>query len=589
MNTSYFERVKRFIASYFLFDQRRTTFTNEIRGGFVTFLTMSYILLVNPQILTGWVGGDKGNVYPDKKLSLLNNVASSTAAVCAIGTFLVGVVSNLPFAIGPGMGMNTFFAGTIVVAHTNAEYAASRSTWDLAVTTTFFTGLVILLASMFNLTQRLVTMLPTVLKSAILVGIGLYQAFVGLRTLNIIESDPTELLKFVSHYDFSDTASSTGTVAQILFAMTLFITAALYVLEVNGAILVGISVTTVVAWIFSLGGVSFPKMPIQVPMFSETFWNFAFKEFFSVQWIGTCVSFVLITLFDVGGIMFGVMTLVHKLIREGALVPVNTDPSEDYGGDDVDDANAGHRAVEDESLISHHPEIIAPWEARRAFIVVGISSMVSAVLGCSPCIIFLECIAGVASGSRTGFSAVVTALCFLLSLPFVPLFRSVPSCASSPALVIIGCFMMSSASEIPWHDHKMAMPAFLTIAMMPFTASITPGIVIGIISYTILHGVAWLQQMYKAWRGTPGGSTGAGLQASPLDVEAQSQRSAASKVSSSHTHSLGYNVDEPHHGSVGFRPRGGATHLGMYVAAEPAASGVATVRTDTLLHHDADA
>ncbi|CUG02419.1 xanthine/uracil permease, putative, partial [Bodo saltans] len=392
---------------------------------------------------------------------------------------------------------------------------ASRHTWDLAVTTTFFAGLAIFLLSVSNLTEKLIALLPPVLKSAILVGIGLYQAFVGLRTMNIIESDPTELLRFVSTMNWDDTSSSTGTVAQVLFGVTLFLTAAMYVLEVNGAILIGISTTTIICWSFSLGGVKFPGTPVQVPLFGETFWNFAFEDFFSgAQWIGTCLSFVLITLFDVAGIMFGVMTLVHQLLKASMQQATTTvghhaNIAADEDEEDIDQEEVFHGAGldggprEDESMLSHHAEIIAPWEARRAIMVVGISTMASAVLGCSPCIIFLECIAGVASGSRTGFSSVMTALFFALSLPFVPLFRSVPACASSPALVIIGCFMMSSASEIPWHDHKLAMPAFLTISMMPFTASITPGIVIGIASFAILHAVDWLAKKYRVWRGIP--------------------------------------------------------------------------------------
>ena len=541
------------IGEHFDFAGRQTTMRREVRGGVVTFLTMSYILLVNPQILTDWIVGTD-SFLPDRKTAYVNNVASSTAAICAIGTLAIGLLGNLPLAVGPGMGMNTFFAGSVLAAHTASEFSAAKESWDTATAATFVCGSLVLLIALTNLTGLLLRKLPAVLKSAILVGIGVYQAFIGLRTIRIIQSEPTQLLKMVSSFDFHDT-SATGACSQVLFVFTLLLTSSLYVANVNGAILVGISLTTVVCWLFSLGGVAFPAVPIQAPVFADTFFSMNFKNLFNhVEAVGTSISFVLITLFDVGGVAYGVLALARSAspdaspdaAREAALDVGHIIPAHE---EDEERRSEIDRATEDESLIDAHAEVISPYEVKMIFVVVGSSTMMSAVLGCSPCILFLECIAGVASGARTGFASVITSLLFFCSLLFVPLFRNVPLCASSPALVLIGCFMMGSAADIPWNDHKLAMPAFLTIILMPFTASITPGIVAGIVTLAVFSIVDCLVRRFFPDGPTP---------LSPLGPVADETASSAE----GHLHSLGFNVDEPSHEKPGFRVRGVERRVG---------------------------
>lgn len=488
------EAVKRRIASFFEFEKNRTTFTKEIRGGFVTFLTMSYILLVNPMVVTDWMGGDDATLFPQQRTELVNNVATATTLSCSLGTLLMGMVTNLPFAIGPGMSMNSVFAGTIPIASNVTQLASSQHKWDTAVTSSFFGGLLVFFLGAAGLGPRILKWLPDVLKSAIRVGIGLFQCFLALRVLHIIQSEPTELLKFVDHFDFSNRGED-GPVAQILFGVTLFLTSSLYVVGVHSPILISIILITIVCWIGGVGGVAFPSVPIQAPTLAQTWWNYAFQAYFEdASAIGVSISFAVITLFDVGGAMFAILAVIREANelderdadhQQGAVGrAASAQPQHD---DDMEESNevdglAGRSA-------SNNVGNDVASNARRVYSVVGVATIFSSMVGCSPTVVFLECLAGAASGSRTGFSSVVTSFLFLLSLPFGPVVRNVPGCAAVPALVLIGCFMMSSVGEIPWNSLKRAFPAFVTIMMMPFTASITPGIVGGVISYAALEGV----------------------------------------------------------------------------------------------------
>jgi adenine/guanine/hypoxanthine permease len=488
------ERVKGRIALFFDFEKNRTTFTKEIRGGFVTFLTMSYILLVNPMVVTDWMGGDDATLFPQQRTELVNNVATATTLSCSLGTLLMGMVTNLPFAIGPGMSMNSVFAGTIPIATNVTQLASSQRKWETAVTSSLFGGLLVFFLGAAGLGPRILKWLPDVLKSAIRVGIGLFQCFLALRVLHIIQSEPTELLKFVDHFDFSNRGED-GPVAQILFGVTLFLTSSLYVIGVHSPILISIVLITIVCWIGGVGGVAFPSVPIQAPTLAQTWWNYAFGTYFDdASAIGVSISFAVITLFDVGGAMFAILAV----IRESNELEERDAEHHNVGGrqaaesvqqdDDMAESNEIDGLVGRGGGASTVGNDVAH-NARRVYSVVGITTIFSSMVGCSPTVVFLECLAGAASGSRTGFSSVVTSFLFLLSLPFGPVVRNVPGCAAVPALVLIGCFMMSSVGEIPWNSLKRAFPAFVTIMMMPFTASITPGIVGGVISYAALEGV----------------------------------------------------------------------------------------------------
>jgi AGZA family xanthine/uracil permease-like MFS transporter len=471
-------RCNTFFGPYFHFAERDTDFVSEVRGGLVTFLTMSYILLVNPQILSDWIGGENTEAFPELRQAFEGNVATSTAIVCCVGTMVIGLLTNLPFAVGPALSMNTFLAASVLLMRTKEDYPRSRASWDVACTAALFAGAVTFLAGAADLSPRVLRALPPVLKSSIRVGIGMFQAFVAFRVLRVIESDPTELLHFVSKYDFSNHEED-GTIAQILFAAGVFLTSCLYIAKVRAAIIVSIGLATVICWIFSTGGVRFPSTPLHTPIFDQTFWSFNFNSYFSdLSAVLATASYSLITMFDVGGAMFAIMALAR-----------NT-PTIDATAEGVDEEEGG---------LLEHSQAVTDHEARLTFITIGLSSMLSAVLGGSPCTVFLESIAGVASGARTGFASVVTSFLFFCSLPLIPVFRSVPACAACPALVLIGCFMMGSAADIPWNDHKLAMPAFLTIILMPFTASITPGIVAGIVTYVVMKYADKATRKVQLW------------------------------------------------------------------------------------------
>lgn len=505
------------IADYFHFERRHTNFKNEIRGGFVTFLTMSYIMLVNPQVVTDWMGGDNLELFPAERTALSNNIASSTAVTCSIGSILMGVVANMPFAVGPGMSMNSVFAGSIPYARNATQFAKSSHDWNVAVTASLFGGLLVVLLAVVGLAPKILKALPDYLKASIRVGIGLFQCFLALRTMRIIISEPTDLLKFVDEFSFSDRGED-GVVAQILFGVTLVMTSTLYVLGAQAPILVSIVFTTAICWIFQVGGVTIPHVPLSTPVFDKAFWKYDFDAYaHELSAIGISLSYAVITLFDVGGAMFAILTIIHEadelahgrtntkrdaeeaIEGEEVRTPRNQltgDRNEVEEGDDeesreVDGLVRRRRVVEecDDVLADDRARMVSTTDARKVYCVVGVTTMLSSSLGCSPTVVFLECLAGVASGARTGFSSIVTGLLFLLSLPFGPIFHNVPACAAVPALVLIGCFMILSVGEIPWHDNKKAFAAFVCIMLMPFTASITPGIVAGVVTHVLLHAV----------------------------------------------------------------------------------------------------
>ena len=318
----------------------------------------------------------------------------------------------------------------------------SRRAWNGAVTSTGIAGVATFALAVLGLSPYVFRRLPTVLKGSIKVGIGLFQCFLALRVMRIVESDDTELLRFVQHVDWSDHGPQ-GTSAQLLFAATLALTSLLYVQHVQAALLISIAVTTILCWILSTGGVTFPTVPVQVPTLATTFWSFNGEDFTShADAIGGCFAFIMITLFDVGGALLAVRTVtqesdiaVARTPRGGGRQEGEEDREEEEGPQDEDDGLLrleGHDglAVPSSSTVvggstdGSGDELDSRY-IRKVYGVIGFMTVVSAAFGGSPCTVFLECLAGGASGARTGFSSVVTALLFLLSFPFVPLFRSV--------------------------------------------------------------------------------------------------------------------------------------------------------------------
>eukprot|EP00759_Apiculatamorpha_spiralis_P052374 PhF_6_TR5677/c0_g1_i1/m.8361/K06901/pbuG; putative MFS transporter, AGZA family, xanthine/uracil permease len=484
--------IVKLVERFFHMDERRTTLGVEIRAGVITFLTMSYILLVNMEVLTAWVNPEKGeDKLQDIRDEYMKNIATSTAIGCTIACILVGLVANVPFAIGPGMGLNTFMASSLVPVTLYANYSASREAWNVAVTANFVAGAIITFLAAINACSWIMHILPEVLKTAIMVGIGLYQAFIGMKSIKIVQGDSVELVKLVSTFDFSD-HSSTGSSAQLLFIITLLLTAVLFKHEIKGSILVGIVVTTIICWSSGIGGVEVPNPPVSSPSLSLILWTLDFPLLFSnahVKMLGNVIAMVFITIFDVGGVMFGVSSLMN-LPKEVSTSHVINDTEEDNQG--AVDLHGGGGAPK---LPGRTTQLV--------FLCVGFMTMMSAALGCSANIVFLECAAGVAAGGRTGFASVVTGMLFFVSIFLSPVFRNVPSCASSPALVLIGALMMSGARRIEWDDFGKALPAFLTICMMPFTSEITPGIIFGLVTYIVMHTPAWCMELYRKFKPIP--------------------------------------------------------------------------------------
>eukprot|EP01064_Diplonema_japonicum_P026007 TRINITY_DN3742_c0_g1_i2.p1 TRINITY_DN3742_c0_g1~~TRINITY_DN3742_c0_g1_i2.p1 ORF type:complete len:693 (+),score=187.21 TRINITY_DN3742_c0_g1_i2:36-2114(+) len=584
---------------YFEITKRGSSYAGEVRGGLATFLTMSYILLVNPQILTLWL-----SEFSDIQNEFSKDIATATALTCGIGCILVGVLSNMPFSIGPGMGLNTFVAALLMNVNSKSQLEDAKQVWGEVTATTFLAGVVLTVLSAVGLVSPAIAAMPETIKTSIMVGIGAYQAFVGMREMGVIaksESQYVDIEQFPS-FVWDERQSPISGYAQLLFMLSLILTTVLFMKGVKGSILLGIVFCTGICWSANIGGGSFPTPPVAKPTFEHTFMKVYFETWFT-SGVGTylpqMVVILLITIFDCGGVQFGIGKLLDlpKIYEEqdmknkgqgstlqggqGPIVahsisaelgddalyvpepaqtgsPVRRKPSLKFGsfldlatmrvGDTLE--TMGHReklerkllllhkleeedddgllnltAVKDDimaklaayqpldepsfsndesaPLIEQPPELkygtmLPGRSSQLTFLSVGLMNIIGAMLGSSPCIVFLECAAGVKEGARTGLASVVTGCMFLTTVVLTPIFQNVPLCASAGPLVFIGCLMMSHVGEIEWQDLKHALPAFLTILMMPFTSSITPGIGFGLAFYVLIRVVDYAHDAISA-------------------------------------------------------------------------------------------
>lgn len=482
------------IDEYFEVSHRGSSVATEVRGGFVTFLTMSYILLVNPQILTTWAQGSPGENIPDTTgMVYASDVATATALSCGVGCILVGLLANLPFAIGPGMGLNTLTAGmfvSICVQGQECNFDRAEQSFRLGVTTSFLMGAVVLALAVLNVTQLVLLVLPTTIKTAITVGIGAFQAFVGLRWMNVIQPGGDSLLKLeefgTGGLDFNTarTALASSGWAQLLFAGCLLCMSVLFRRGVKGSILIAVMTTTALSWAFGIGGGE-AVFPFKMPTLNRTPGQVRISEWteFSARCVPPLVSMFLVTVFDVGGVQFGIAKAID--------LPKAIAKARQDGITNGHDVNLRPKPEDSELLPGRAGQMV--------FGCVALTTMLSAALGCSPCIVFLECCAGVREGARTGLAAVVTGLIFFVACFFTPVFQHVPTCASAAPLVFVGCLMMGPVGEIEWNDLNHALPAFLCILMMPYTASITPGIVFGLAVYGVM-ALCSPREMMSRWR-----------------------------------------------------------------------------------------
>ncbi|KEI77171.1 guanine permease [Clostridium botulinum A2 117] len=401
--------------NYFKLKENGTTFKTEILAGITTFMTMAYILVVNPGILSQ-AGMDFGAVF------------TATALSAAIATLLTGLYAKLPFAQAPGMGLNAFFAFTIV--------KQMGYSWEFALTAVFLEGIIFILLTIFNVREAIVNSIPNNIKKSISVGIGLLISFIGLDNARV-----------VIHPKDGGTIVALGNITSgeaLLAIIGILITGILLAKNIRGALLIGIVITTLIGIPMGITKVptSFFSMP---PSLSPIFLKFEWHNIFTPNMFIALFTLLFMDMFDTVGTLVGVATKA-KMLDENGNVP----------------------------------------RVKEALFCDAIGTTLGACLGTSTVSTFVESASGVAEGGRTGLTAASTATMFLIALFISPLFIMIPSPATAPSLILVGLFMMSPIKEIELDDFTEAIPAFLTIIMMPLSYSISDGIVFGVVSYIII-------------------------------------------------------------------------------------------------------
>lgn len=424
----------------FKLSANKTDAKTEVLAGITTFMTMAYILAVNPNILSA-TGMDSGAVF------------TATALAAFLGTLLMAIFANYPFALAPGMGLNAYFAYTVVIG--------MGYSWEYALTAVFAEGIVFIVLSLTNVREAIFNAIPLNLKSAVSVGIGLFIAFIGLQNAGL-SVDSSTLVTIISFPENFHTAG----ICALLALIGLFIMAVLYTYRVKGAILYGILGTWILGMLCQVTGIYTPDVEngfytlfptLGITDFSklgETFGKCFTVDFDAVGIINFIVvifSFLFVDIFDTLGTLIGVATKADMLDEEGRLPGI-----------------------------------------RPALMADAIATSFGAVLGTSTTTTFVESASGVAVGGRTGLTALVSALLFLLSTLFAPIFTAIPSFATAPALIMVGFLMVGTVTEIRFDEDNIteAIPAYLAIIAMPLFYSISEGISMGIISYVLLNVAA---------------------------------------------------------------------------------------------------
>ncbi|WP_320123201.1 NCS2 family permease [uncultured Sphaerochaeta sp.] len=395
---------------FFKLKERKTTVKTEVMAGITTFLTMAYILAVNPGILSE-SGMDFSKVF------------AATAIAASIATLVMALLANLPFALAPGMGLNAFLTYTVVFG--------MGYTWQFALTAVFVEGIIFLILTAANIREAIVNSIPANLKRAIGVGIGLFIAFIGMQNAGIIVDGAT-LVSLNADWFMG---------APGLAMIGLIITGILLAHKVNGALLIGIVVTTIIGIPFGItaykGGSYLPPAPY--------FFPFEFSNIMSVDFIVVVFTFLFVDMFDTVGTLIGCATKADMIQDDGSIP-----------------------------------------NCKEALFADAIGTTAGAILGTSTVTTFVESSSGVVEGGRTGLTALTVAILFALSLFLEPLFGSIPSAATAPALIIVGVMMMSPVKDIEWDEMTEAIPAFLTMIFMIVAYSIADGIMFGILSYVLL-------------------------------------------------------------------------------------------------------
>ncbi|PLT31932.1 NCS2 family permease [Bacillus sp. V5-8f] len=410
---------------YFQFDELGTNYRREFIGGLTTFLSMAYILVVNPLTLTLNSVQD----FPDELRMDYGAVFVATALAAAIGSLMMGLIAKFPIALAPGMGLNAFFAFTVVLTY--------GIPWQTALTGVLIAGVIFVLLSLSGFREKIINAIPVQLKHAVGAGIGLFIAFIGFQSAGIIVNNDATLV------GLGDLTKGTT----LLAIFGILITVLLLTRGVNAAVFIGMLATAVVGMIFGL--IDPPtKIVGAVPSLDPTF-GVAFEAFsnpadiFNLQMLVVVLTFLFVAFFDTAGTLISVANQAG--LMKGDVLP----------------------------------------RAGKGLFADSMSIVVGAILGTSPTTSYVESSAGVAAGARTGFSAIVVAVMFILSLFFFPLLSVVTAAVTAPALIVVGVLMVASLKNIEWDRFEIAVPAFFTVIAMPLTYSIATGIAIGFVFYPI--------------------------------------------------------------------------------------------------------
>ena len=425
--------------NYFGLEENGTTVKREVIGGITTFLAMAYIIAVNGIILSE-AGMPKAAVV------------TVTCLIAGISTILMGIIANLPLALAPGMGLNAFFTYTVCIK--------MNIPWEVALTAVFLEGVIFIILTLTSVREAVANCIPTTLKLAVTAGIGLFIAFIGFVSSGIVVADKATKVTMGNFTDPTVVIALIGILVIVVF----------YKKKVKGAILIGMIVSTLIAWIYATVS---PETSGSYMIFRPTGNLFGFNSISpiagKIQWsylyipskllsiMGIVVIFLFVDFFSTVGTLVGVATKADLFDKDGKV------------------KNGG-----------------------KALLADAIGTTIGALLGTSTVTAYVESAAGVAEGARTGLASIVTGALFLVAMFFAPLFMAIPSCATAPALILVGFFMIGNVVKIDFEDFTEGVPAFLTIALMPLTYSIGDGLSIGILSYGVINFTANLLEKDKS-------------------------------------------------------------------------------------------
>ena len=408
-----------FLQKTFGLNPAKHSVRTEIIAGITTFLTMAYILAVNPSIFSAL----------ESQGMPTNAVFTATALAAIVGCLVMSIYAKKPFGLAPGMGLNAFFVYTVCLAMGHP--------WQMALTAIFLEGILFILLTVTNVRKLIVDAIPVTMKRAIGAGIGLYIAFIGLKSAGIIVNSEATSVALGS---FSEPAV-------ILSIIGFLITSVLVILNVKGGMLLGIIATTLIG--IPMGVTNFNGVMSTPPSIAPIFCQFEWSQILSWDMVAIVFTFLFIDMFDTIGTVVGVSVKSGMVDKDGNVDGIN-----------------------------------------KVLMADAVATVAGAVLGTSTTTTYIESASGVSEGGRTGLTSFTIAVCFAIALMFSPLFLAIPGAATGPVLFIVGVMMASPVRDIDWSDYSEAIPAFVTMLLMPLAYSISDGIMLGMITYTLLNALA---------------------------------------------------------------------------------------------------